>query len=393
MIKITLIIPVYNVEKYIEECLSSCINQTLKEIEIICVDDCSPDNSIKLIENYAKTDSRIRIIRHKENLGLGGARNTGIEEANGEYIWFIDSDDFISQESCQILYDTAKKNNVEILTFNGINFETDENGNKLYSESPYYNEFPKNININIKRNLSILDNYFPVSAVHYIAKREFISQYKFRTHVYYEDTDFTPILFSECLTLRSICFTAYHRRINPESITQSKMTEKKVFDRILVHDSLINYLNNKKIGKNCFLYKLAKSCIMEANNWSSIIAVNSNIEIEKKLKQTSFGMLDEELINKIKNYSTLIVYGAGKISKLILHDLKICYNGKILVCVTEKMEQDSFFEGYKVFSINEIYENQNGYDCCVLVAVGQKNKMEMFDNAVKVGFSSVFTLN
>ena len=92
MKKVSVIIPIYNVEDYIEECLVSVLNQTLKEIEIICVDDGTKDSSMEIVERYAKEDDRIVII-HRENGGLSAARNTGLEAATGEYVYFLDSDD------------------------------------------------------------------------------------------------------------------------------------------------------------------------------------------------------------------------------------------------------------------------------------------------------------
>ena len=119
---VSIIIPVYNTSKYLPECLDSVINQTLKEIEIICIDDCSTDDSWKILQDYEKTDSRIKIFRQEKNMRQGAARNRGLKEASGKYIWFIDSDDFINKEACQLLYDTAEKNNVQILTFNLVSF-------------------------------------------------------------------------------------------------------------------------------------------------------------------------------------------------------------------------------------------------------------------------------
>lgn len=101
-IKISVIIPVYNVEKYIRECVESVLNQTLKDIEIIAVNDGSRDNSIKIIEEYL-SDARLRII-NKENGGASFARNIGMKAARGEYIYFIDSDDFIEEDVLEILY-------------------------------------------------------------------------------------------------------------------------------------------------------------------------------------------------------------------------------------------------------------------------------------------------
>ena len=102
MYKLSVIIPVYNVENYLRECLDSIINQTVKDIEIICVDDGSTDSSPDILKEYQNKDSRIRIIT-KENGGQASARNLGIKEAQGEYIVFIDSDDFIESEMLENL--------------------------------------------------------------------------------------------------------------------------------------------------------------------------------------------------------------------------------------------------------------------------------------------------
>ena len=100
MQKLSIVIPVYNTAIYLKECLESIINQTYSEIEIICVDDCSPDNSAEIIKEYAAKDSRIKYIKHTENKFQGGARNTGINAAEGSYITFVDSDDYMADKSC-----------------------------------------------------------------------------------------------------------------------------------------------------------------------------------------------------------------------------------------------------------------------------------------------------
>ncbi|MCD4680086.1 MAG: CDP-glycerol:glycerophosphate glycerophosphotransferase [Bacteroidales bacterium] len=114
MPQVSVIIPVYNVEKYLNECLDSVINQTLTDIEIICVNDASPDNSSIILEEYAKKDPRINIITHERNLGLGPSRNTGVTNAMSPYIAFIDSDDYIALNFLEILYDLITTNNAEM---------------------------------------------------------------------------------------------------------------------------------------------------------------------------------------------------------------------------------------------------------------------------------------
>lgn len=112
--KISVIVPVYNAQDYLERCLNSIINQTLKEIEIICINDYSSDNSLKILENYAKNDKRIKIINHKQNGGESKARNTGLENVHGEYIAFVDNDDEIDLDFYEKLYKKATKTGSDI---------------------------------------------------------------------------------------------------------------------------------------------------------------------------------------------------------------------------------------------------------------------------------------
>lgn len=117
MEKVSIIVPIFNKEDYIESCLDSLLEQTLKDIEIICVNDASTDSSLELVKQRAIDDQRIKIINHKQNLGTGQARKHGVEAANGEYILFVDSDDSLEIETCEKLYEKIKKEKVDILHF------------------------------------------------------------------------------------------------------------------------------------------------------------------------------------------------------------------------------------------------------------------------------------
>ena len=114
--KISIIIPMYNVEKYLRRCLDSVKNQTFQDWQAICVDDGSPDNSGKIAESYAADDKRFVVV-HKENGGLSDARNAGMPKATGEYIMFLDSDDFIHPQTMEIAYSLAQRNNSDIVSF------------------------------------------------------------------------------------------------------------------------------------------------------------------------------------------------------------------------------------------------------------------------------------
>lgn len=122
MAKISVIVPVYNDEKYIKKCLNTITNQTLKDIEIICVDDGSTDNSPQILQEFAQNDNRIKVVVQK-NKGAGAARNKGFEFAKGDYVIFFDSDDYMSLNCLEILYNTALKNNSDVTVCRSFLFE------------------------------------------------------------------------------------------------------------------------------------------------------------------------------------------------------------------------------------------------------------------------------
>ena len=133
MPKISVILPIYNVEKYLRRCLDSVLNQTFTDFEAICVNDGSPDKSLHILEEYAAKDSRIKIVT-QENQGLSMARNNGLKVAKGDYIYFLDSDDAIHPKLLEIAYTFASKNNADMVCFG-------------FEKSDGIEYAPKNINI------------------------------------------------------------------------------------------------------------------------------------------------------------------------------------------------------------------------------------------------------
>ena len=136
--KVSIVMPTYNVEKYFRQCIESVINQTLKEIEIIPVDDGSPDNCGKIMDEYAEKDKRIKPI-HKENGGYGSAVNLGIEKATGEYIAILETDDWVEPNAYELLYNEAKRNDTDMTKcmfyfYNSFRKHKDniENNDKVY---------------------------------------------------------------------------------------------------------------------------------------------------------------------------------------------------------------------------------------------------------------------
>lgn len=148
---ITISIPVYNVEKYVEKALLSALNQTYDNLEILVVDDKGTDNSMEIVKKIVETNTRgeiVKIIEHEQNIGLGATRNTSIENAKGEYLFFMDSDDYISDNCIELLYEAIKKANADMAVGNFEHFSIKNNSRFPHKSSEYlfegkdaYNKF------------------------------------------------------------------------------------------------------------------------------------------------------------------------------------------------------------------------------------------------------------
>ena len=223
--KITVIIPFYNVEKYLGECLESVINQTYSNLEIICVNDCSPDNSIEIVEKYIQKDTRIQIIKHETNKGLGAARNTGIKNTTGKYIYFIDSDDFIDLNYIEELYNSIKSNRCDVACNNNIL--------KYYEGASNKNNFIRNnIEISLRNKKIKITNEIirklQVSACCKLYNTEIIKKYSiyFTEGVKYEDYAFFYKYFSSINSITVINTSNYYYRQRENSIIHTLAKKK-----------------------------------------------------------------------------------------------------------------------------------------------------------------------
>ena len=237
---ISIIVPVYNVEIYLTECVRSILNQTYKNIEILLIDDGSSDNSGVLCENLAKQDDRIKVF-HKENGGLSDARNYGIEKAVGEFIMFVDSDDLVSESIVDNLYNMIVSDKELKLAVCGLSHFTD-------GENVQY-DLGKEITI-FSREAALVDflcqNNIPTSSCAKLYNKELLNGIRFVKGQRFEDNEFVFKVISHCGYI-GYCNTklyAYRHRIN--SITTSKFDEKE-FDIIEIGKKIIDYSKNFSI--------------------------------------------------------------------------------------------------------------------------------------------------
>ena len=237
---VSIIVPVYNVEKYLARCLDSLINQTFKDIEIICVNDGSPDNSLNILENYSKKDERIKIIS-QENKGLSAARNTGIKYANGEYIAFVDSDDWIDLNFYEKLYNAIIRTNCDIAVATIVRKKKYYKKFRVhYTEEKIFNDFIEKIDICVKN----FKNWYVMNKLY---KNDLVKTHLFEEGVYFEDVMWTANILKDSSNIVTVPNTNYYYFENPKSIVRSKQTQKKQQDRYNTEKNFLNFCKKNNI--------------------------------------------------------------------------------------------------------------------------------------------------
>ena len=244
MVKVSVIVPVYNVEKYLARCLDSLINQTLKDIEIICVNDGSTDKSSDILAEYSEKDTRIKVIT-QINSGVSEARNVGIKQAVGEFIGYVDPDDFIEPDFYEKLYNSAKENNCEIACSNVIR----ENNKKKRVLINYDKQLIAK-GVKEKFELAHLPEHCYIWNKIYNREKLLNSGITFRRDMVYEDMIYTPDVVKALGDLICVPNVWYHYWKNKDSIIKTS-TDKNRTDKIFAKKYLLEKLRkyNIKLSK------------------------------------------------------------------------------------------------------------------------------------------------
>ena len=216
--KVSIIVPIYNVQRYIIECLNNLINQTLKEIEIILINDGSTDNTFNRLKSYLE-DKKIIFIEQAHQ-GVANARNTGLEFVMGEYIAFVDSDDYIEENMLEITYNLAKKDNIDIIEFKHTIFQ------RKRREKPIENNQTE---IGIIYNIKNIWQNIRVELWNKLYKSEIIKKnnIKFLPEIYGEDLCFNLMLFPRINLVKKLNSTFYHYRRRKGQITLKLKNNEK----------------------------------------------------------------------------------------------------------------------------------------------------------------------
>ena len=267
---VSIILPVYNTEDYLKESLDALVNQTLENIQIICIDDASTDNCLEILEQYAKNDNRFTILKNSESQGPSICRNMGLELATGEYITFYDSDDKIDLDAYEKLYDFSKKHNQDVVVYNAIRFNDEgrESPSILHSKS-----MPDKVII--KTNIfEYTDLVYDTTSWNKFIKAEFFKKHNFRLaeNRVYQDILFSMQVFCATDSIGLYPDVKYHwRRRSGEikSITQTAFNVKNINDRIFIVKNTIDVIKSQKNHENllkAFYIKLIEIDVLKFMN-------------------------------------------------------------------------------------------------------------------------------
>ncbi len=292
--KISIIVPVYNVEKYLEQCLDSLINQSMEDIEIICINDGSTDNSLELLKKLSLKDDRIKVFT-QENSGLSATRNKGIDLAKGEYILFLDSDDWFELDTCKVVYENAQKFDSDLVIFLLKNY--DESDGKYYEDNYYNNSCLDDKFLNTSFNIDDLGEKIfslSVTAVNKLYKKSLLieNNIKFPVGLYFEDN---PVYYEVMLLAKNISFVKEHfylRRRHDSSITAK--LDAKYYDTIKISNLLVDIFKKHNNSYNRFKKRFLNNRIFYLSRWFNSIDDEFRIGYWERLRET-FKDIDNEV--------------------------------------------------------------------------------------------------
>lgn len=413
--KVTIIIPVYNVDQYLEQCLDSVINQTLQEIQIICVNDCSNDRSLEILELYRHMDRRIEIIDNAENQGLSSVRNQGIEAARGQYIYFLDSDDMIVLNAMEELYNCAEEGKLDVVIFEAsVVFETED----LKSEFAGYTEEFKHdyngVHTGSEIYCKLIQNWDWLSSVcRQFWSRTYIekNQLKFYEGILHEDELFTFLAILGTERLMCLRKKYFIRRMRASSIMTSAFSKKNVLGYFITYCEMITSWEKKHCNEeenywiSTHIFRIYKRIVElyyliagEIEIVDLVTASHCDHRIIKQfhLFQKHVDPVGVQLVSLkqqlpfIKKSENLVIYGAGAIGRWVLEVLDRNELGIHAFVVTEKGSNPNFIMGHRVIEIQNLIDERE--EVLVLVAVASKHQASVRERLLQLNFKNVIFL-
>lgn len=414
-IGVSIVIPVYNVEKYLEQCLDSVLKQNMLNIEVICVNDGSTDNSGDILERYKKNDSRIKVIS-QENEGLSSARNTGINHATYEYILFLDSDDMLCENALLTIIESLSQTKVDVLFYDAMCiYETKEleltrNKDAYYMRKKVYKGPVK---LRTMFCDMVENDDFVIAAWNFCIKREWLenNELYFEKGRIYEDFPFLLKMFFLDGLSSHINQQLIKYRVRAGSIMNSKIKAENMISYIFTVRDMVDLLLEKKITEqeSLAVKNLGKAIVNTVRQADKGLAIEERIKMEdldeismlisENLQIGIYGVQHFSIDlykcgfdDKLHNSEYIIIYGAGDIGVRTYNYIKkMGYESKI-VCFAVTKDADDNIDGVVINNIHSIDERYKE-KALVIVAACDKYSDDMYNTAQKVGFMDILKMD
>lgn len=394
----SIIIPVYNVEKYLRQCLDSVFRQTFSDYEVICIEDGSIDCSLGILKDYA-AEHQMKILINDKNRGLSYARNRGLEAAEGEYILFLDSDDYISENLLEILAEELQKEDYDFLTFDSKIFYEEDVKHVLAYELTRKNRYPDVYGGQELYILQLKQGDYEPTVWQYCYNRQFLEENALRFIVgrYNEDEPFSFNAFMKARRIRVLSVVLHYYRIRNGSI----MSPEKIVERLLDNiDTYIEYIQiyiqaqgvDAKL-EECARLQVEKGAAGILDNYSKL-TYEKRILFEKSMRTGLQRLFMREILSRRSNkifcwevtqqletHEKIYVYGAGKNAKRVIRILEredIELEG---ILVSDEDENPEEYCHYKVCEYDKVKEKLSG--ALVIIGVSEKNSTEIYNSLAR----------
>lgn len=400
--EISVIVPVYNVEDYLAECLESILSQEFNSMEIICIEDGSSDDSLKILETFAQKYSQIKIIKHDTNRGLSAARNDGLKISTGKYILFVDSDDILAENALNVLYKEAEQKNVEVVYFDIEEFcdsvpnheeqcKTIWKGfDEIYTGREFFCRAMKN-------------NEYRCEACRQFIKRDLLVNrgIYFLEGILHEDILFSFYVVMEARSIRALGERLYFYRKGHTSITKTKNNKRAqsmfvILGEIYLYWKMQDFTDEESFYIGQRWESLHRTYKLYQTYGDNSLELECGDAVDKKIykilnrKEQKWLSIAELSVDKIKTFENIIVYGAGNAAKQVV---KYLWESDIEIkCIMVKSKKDNpdIFCGIEVYEVKECLNLRE--KSVVIIGVTSKNSEGIEDTLKNEGFKNIIRL-
>lgn len=400
-INISIIVPIYNVCEYIAQCMESILKQENVTMQVICINDKTADNSMDIVASYKNKIKNLDIYENEYNMGLSSTRNVGISHAIGEYLFFLDSDDYLEDNCLSKLYEYAKENALDALTYDSVKFSGDEYM-KEYNPDSYVRKNKYKIEKGERLLELFLDNNDLIrTACGTMYKTEFIKKNNilFMDHIYHEDIPYTFEATMKAERAGCLNITVYHYRQRYGSITKVPRYDRLIkglmagYDKIYKLSSLFEKESSKTVAQR-YLSPIRTMMVNYLVEYASL-GMTYDKDIENFVRQHSIlqdvnieEYIGSEAWNKMCKINKASLYGAGWVCKRLYWVLKKQIEfDKIYVSNMQDNPKELF--GLRVCQWEGTAEN----DIPVIVALSNKNKEQIVERFRQDNFYNYILLD